>query len=77
MAKTNDDVDQKRNQGKHYHFHKDHEYDTEECLQLKEEIERFLRWRLLIKYVKDNRDKQNVEDRPPPRAREINMIIGG
>ncbi|XP_022846498.1 uncharacterized protein LOC111369281 [Olea europaea var. sylvestris] len=48
----------KRNQGRYYHFHNDHGHDTEECLQLKEEIEPLLGWGLLGKYVKDNRGKR-------------------
>ncbi|XP_022875684.1 uncharacterized protein LOC111394143 [Olea europaea var. sylvestris] len=66
----------KKNQGRYYHFHKDHEHDTEEYLQLKEEIVRFLRRGLLGKYVKDNRGKQKVKDCPPPRAGVINTIAG-
>ncbi|XP_022875681.1 uncharacterized protein LOC111394141 [Olea europaea var. sylvestris] len=66
----------KKNQGQYYHFHKDHGHDTEEYLQLKEEIERFLKQGLLGKYVKDNRGKQKVKDCPPPRAGVINMIAG-
>ncbi|XP_022893840.1 uncharacterized protein LOC111408298 [Olea europaea var. sylvestris] len=57
-------------------FHKDHGHDTEECLQLKEEIERLLRRGLLAKYVKNDRDRQRLEGLPPPRAGVINMIIG-
>ncbi|XP_022843354.1 uncharacterized protein LOC111366905 [Olea europaea var. sylvestris] len=67
----------KRNQGRYCHFHKNHGHDAKKCLQLKEEIERLLRRGLLGKYVKDNRGKQKMEDRPPPRARVINMITGG
>ncbi|XP_022851074.1 uncharacterized protein LOC111372885 [Olea europaea var. sylvestris] len=66
----------KRNQGRYCHFHKDHGHDTEECLQLKEEIEPLLRRGLLAKYVKDYRRKKKMED-PPPRAEVINMIIEG
>ncbi|XP_022853880.1 uncharacterized protein LOC111375311 [Olea europaea var. sylvestris] len=67
----------KRNQGRYCHFHKDHGHDTEECMQLKEEIERLLRRGLLSKYVKDNRGKQKMENCPPHRVGVINMITGG
>ncbi|XP_022843447.1 uncharacterized protein LOC111367002 [Olea europaea var. sylvestris] len=67
----------KRNQSKYYHFQKDHGHDTEECLQLKKEIEHLLRRGLLAKYLKNDRGKQRLEDRPPPRVRVIKMIIGG
>ncbi|XP_022883099.1 uncharacterized protein LOC111399839 [Olea europaea var. sylvestris] len=67
----------KRNQSKYYHFHKDHGHDTEECVQLKEEIEHLLRRGLLAKYVKNDRGKQRLEGLPPPRAGVINIIIGG
>ncbi|XP_022856078.1 uncharacterized protein LOC111377245 [Olea europaea var. sylvestris] len=66
----------KRNQSKYCHFHKDHGHDTEECLQLKEEIEHLLRWGLLAKYVKNDKGKERLKDRPPPRAGVINIIIG-
>ncbi|XP_022883798.1 uncharacterized protein LOC111400631 [Olea europaea var. sylvestris] len=65
----------KRNQSKYCHFHKDQGHDTEECLPLKEEIERLLRQGLLAKYVKIDRGKQRLEDRSPPGAGVINMII--
>ncbi|XP_022899298.1 uncharacterized protein LOC111412593 [Olea europaea var. sylvestris] len=66
----------KRNQNKYCHFHKDHGHDTEKCLQLKEKIEHLLGRGLLAKYVKDDRGKQRLDDRPPPRVGVINMIIG-
>ncbi|XP_022858608.1 uncharacterized protein LOC111379468 [Olea europaea var. sylvestris] len=67
----------KRNQSKYCHFHRDHGHNTEECLQLKEEIERLLRRGLLAKYVKNDKSRQRVEGIPPPRVGVINMIIGG
>ncbi|XP_022892274.1 uncharacterized protein LOC111407172 [Olea europaea var. sylvestris] len=67
----------KRNQSKYCHFHKDYGRDIEEFLQLKEEIECLLRRGLLVKYVKNDRDRQRLEGIPPPRAGVINMIIGG
>ncbi|XP_022883252.1 uncharacterized protein LOC111400002 [Olea europaea var. sylvestris] len=67
----------KRNQSKYCHFHRDHEHDIEECLQLKEEIERLLRRGLLARHVKNDKGKQRLEGLPPPRAGVINMIIGG
>ncbi|XP_022867929.1 uncharacterized protein LOC111387585 [Olea europaea var. sylvestris] len=67
----------KRNQSKYCHFHRNHGHDTEECLQLEEEIERLLRRELLAKYVKNDKGKQRLEGPPPPRAGVINMIIGG
>ncbi|XP_022897449.1 uncharacterized protein LOC111411120 [Olea europaea var. sylvestris] len=56
---------------------RDHGHDTEECRQLKEEIERQLRQGLLAKYVKNDKGRQRAEGIPPPRAEVINMIIGG
>ncbi|XP_022856802.1 uncharacterized protein LOC111377884 [Olea europaea var. sylvestris] len=67
----------KRNQSKYCNFHRDHGHDTEECLQLKEEIERLLRRGLLARYVKNDKGKQRLEGLPPSRAGVINMIIGG
>ncbi|XP_022891764.1 uncharacterized protein LOC111406607 [Olea europaea var. sylvestris] len=67
----------KRNQSKYCHFHRDHGHDTKECLQLKEEIERLLRWGLLARYVKNDKGKQRLKGLPPPRVGVINMIIGG
>ncbi|XP_022855997.1 uncharacterized protein LOC111377174 [Olea europaea var. sylvestris] len=54
----------KRNQSKYWHFHKDHGHDTEECLQLKEEIEHLLRRGLLAKYVKNDKGRQRLEGIP-------------
>ncbi|XP_022874237.1 uncharacterized protein LOC111393068 [Olea europaea var. sylvestris] len=67
----------KRNQSKYCHFHKNHGHNTEECLQLKEEIEPQLRRGLLAKYVKNDRGRQRLEGIPPPRAGVINMITRG
>ncbi|XP_022841825.1 uncharacterized protein LOC111365502 [Olea europaea var. sylvestris] len=67
----------KRNQSKYCHFHRDHGHDTEECLQLKKEIESLLRRGLLAKYVKNDKGKQRFEGLPPSRVGVINMIIGG
>ncbi|XP_022865324.1 uncharacterized protein LOC111385183 [Olea europaea var. sylvestris] len=67
----------KRDKSMYCQFHRDHGHDTEECIHLKEEIERQLKRGLLTKYVKNDRGKQKVDDRAPPRVRVIIVIAGG
>ena len=81
-----------RDKKKYYHFHKDHGHYTEDCRDLKEQIEELIWKEKLQKYVKrgdfskyGKKDKhggsQRAEDHPPPRPQsalgEIKTITGG
>ncbi|KAL2480161.1 Uncharacterized protein Adt_33127 [Abeliophyllum distichum] len=69
----------KRDKRKYCHFHRDHGHDTENCFQLKEELERLLRRGFLARYMKNDRGKEMAVEsptNPPPRAGVINVISG-
>ncbi|KAL2470160.1 Ribonuclease H [Abeliophyllum distichum] len=70
----------KRDKRKYCHFHRDHGHDTENCFQLKEELERLLKRGFLARYMKNDRGKEMAvksPTNPPPRAGVINVISGG
>ena len=81
-----------RDKRKYYRFHKDHGHYTEDCRDLKEQIEELIRKGKLQQYVKrGDSSKHNQkgqhggnkrdEDRPSPRPQnalgEIRTIAGG
>ncbi|XP_052203187.1 uncharacterized protein LOC127808657 [Diospyros lotus] len=65
----------KRNRSKYCRFHRDHGHDTEECHQLKEEIQELINRGFLRSYVAKTGDSQGRKDRrsrsrsPPKRDR--------
>ena len=71
----------KRNQNKYCRFHKDHGHDTDECFDLKQQIENLIRQRKLSNFLgRDNKDeklKAKVEESSRPPLGEIRMIVGG
>ncbi|XP_074375272.1 uncharacterized protein LOC141717046 [Apium graveolens] len=82
----------KLDKSKYCRFHKDAGHDTDECKQLKDEIEFLIRKGKLSKYTVDggdrnNNGRRNFEDRkrdqddqgrnPQPRGPVINAIFGG
>ncbi|KAK1401684.1 hypothetical protein POM88_001289 [Heracleum sosnowskyi] len=82
----------KRNQNRYCRFHKEVGYDTDNCRQLKDEIEFLIRRGKLSKFTKDGNQgshggnyerkdyerRDNDQDRnPKPRGLVINMIFGG
>ena len=65
----------KRNQNKYYRFHKDIGHTTEECLTLKDEIEKLIRHGYLQDYVNDKRARlQNDRHEAEPPC-EIQTIF--
>ncbi|XP_074322742.1 uncharacterized protein LOC141659699 [Apium graveolens] len=83
---------EKRDQSRYYRFHKDVGHDTDDCRQLKDEIEYLIRRGKFGRFTKgeeaggqkrdnDRRDddqRGNDKDRNPhPRGPVINMISGG
>ena len=66
---------------KYCHFHKDHEHDTDECYDLKQQVENLIRQGKLRHFVgrdhKDEKFKGKVEESSRPLLREIRLIIGG
>ena len=71
----------KRNQNKYCRFHRDHRHDTDECFELKQQIENLIRQRILRNFLgwnyKDEKLKVKVEESSRPPLREIRMIVGG
>ncbi|KAK1365344.1 hypothetical protein POM88_040905 [Heracleum sosnowskyi] len=83
---------EKRNKNKYCRYHKDSGHDTDDCRQLKDEIEFLIRKGKLDKFTKDgnrgnqhgNYERKNYDTRdddqdhnPKPRGPVINMIYGG
>ena len=71
----------KRNRNKYCHFHRDHGHDTDECFDLKQQIENLIRQGTLRNFLrrdyKDEKLKVKVEESSRPLLREIRMIIRG
>ena len=71
----------KRNKNKYFRFHRDHGHDTDECYDLKQQIENLIRQEKLRHFVgrdhKDEKLKGKMEESSWPLLREIRIIIGG
>ena len=76
---------EKRNRRKYCRFHKDHGHDTDECIQLKDEIEALIRRGRLARFVANKPNPMKpAEDKNAagpsdnrPTAGVINTIVGG
>ena len=71
----------KHNRNKYCHFHKNHGHDTDECFDLKQQIENLIRQGKLRNFLgrdyKDEKLKAKVEESSRPPLEEIRMIVGG
>ena len=71
----------KRNRNKYCRFHRDHGHDTDECFDLKQQIENLIRQGKLRNFLgrvyKDKKLKAKVEESSRPPLGEIRMIVGG
>ena len=71
----------KRNRNKYCRFHRDHEHDTDECFDLKQQVENLIRQGKLKSFLgrdhKDENLKGKAEESSRPPLREIRVIIGG
>ena len=71
----------KRNRNKYCRFHRNHGYDTDECFDLKQQIENLIRQGKLRNFLgqdhKDEKFKRKVEESSRPPLGEIRVIIGG
>ncbi|XP_050290214.1 uncharacterized protein LOC126728441 [Quercus robur] len=71
----------KRNRNKYCRFHRDHGHDTDECFDLKQQIEILIRQGKLRGFLgRDQRDekrKGKMEESSRPPLGEIRVIIGG
>lgn len=52
-----------RNKYKWCRFHKDYDYDTEDCIQLKKETKRLLEQGYLKEYVRVNKLRRDKEEK--------------
>ncbi|KAJ9168388.1 hypothetical protein P3X46_019918 [Hevea brasiliensis] len=76
----------RRDQNKYCHFHDDHGHTTDECRQLKDEIEWLIREGSLKKFARDgktHRKEESLANKEPPKPNLeelvgiINVIAGG
>ena len=71
----------KRNWNKYCCFHRDHGHDTDECFDLKQQIENLIRQGKLRNFLgrdhKDEKLKAKVEELSRPPLGKIRMILGG
>ena len=71
----------KHNKNKYCRFHGDHEHDTNECYDLKQQIKNLIRQGKLKNFLgrdhKDEKFKGNVEEPSRPPLGEIRVIVGG
>ena len=71
----------KRNRSKYCRFHRNHGHDTDECFDLKQQVENLIRQGKLKSFLgrdhKDEKLKGKVEDSSRPPLGEIRIIIGG
>ena len=71
----------KRNKNKYCRFHRNHGHDTDECYDLKQQIENLIRQGKLRHFVgrdhKDEKLKAKMEELSRPPLGEIKVIIGG
>ena len=71
----------KCNRNKYCRFHRDHRHDTDECFDLKQQIENLIRQGKLRNFLrrdhKDEKFKRKVEESSRPPLGEIRVIIEG
>ena len=71
----------KRNRNNYCLFHRDHGHDTDECFDLKQQIENLIRQGKLRNFLgRDHKDKKlkgKIEESSRPPFGEIRVIIGG
>ena len=71
----------KCNRNKYCHFHKNHGHDTNECFDLKQQVENLIRQGKLKSFLgrdyKDEKLKGKAEESSQPPLGEIRVIIGG
>ena len=70
-----------RNRNKYCRFHRDHGHDTDECFDLKQQVENLIRQGKLKSFLgrdhKDEKLKGKAEESSRPPLREIRVIIRG
>ena len=71
----------KRNRSKYCRFHRDHGHDTDECFDLKQQVENLIKQGKLKSFLgqdhKDEKLKGKAEESSRPLLGEIRVIIGG
>ena len=75
----------KRSRNKYCRFHRDHDHDTANCYDLKQQIEALIREGRLQKFFSKERTDTNIREQAPRRENEhpkppigeIRMIVGG
>ena len=55
----------KRSRNKYCYFHRDHDHDTADCYDLKQQIETLIREGRLQKFVNKERTYTNIQEQAP------------
>ena len=71
----------KRNKNKYCRFHKDYGHDTDECFDLKQQIENVIKQAKLRNFLGRDHKDENLKGKPEESSRpplgEIRVIMGG
>ncbi|XP_022157420.1 uncharacterized protein LOC111024121 [Momordica charantia] len=76
MTEENESVIKQKEQGRYCLFHRDHDHTTQDCFDLREEVENLIRREYLKEYVDDPKATPSDKRDSKSPAREIQTVLG-